>query len=209
MQWQRTNSSYTFQSGGFSLSANATEMANGIQVQKGTATLLQAFTIPSQDFAETRDSIYCRGADLFSRFEAKHQIAECYWRLQTADVDRITLELIVSLHSRQHSPDPFLLRIENQSKPGWIQSDPNFNHSFYGPNCDASLSIVVHPSDISETKLHSTTELNSISITPCFMEPGVIRRIRLLLEVRNGRSTEQTLTDLMQRFLESPVPLAT
>ena len=209
MKWKLVNQYYVFQQGKFYLSAKPNELSQGIQVKKEGNVVVQAFCIPDQGLVERQGTAYCRGADIYSSFEGQEKVAECYWRLESANTAQVTLEFILSLRSSRLSQEPAHFQIGIQPlQPGFRAID-RLDHCLYSQDAGLSTSIVVHPSDRHEVTLATIEEGIGISITAPQMERGVIRRIRVLLEIKQGPATEQTLAQLKPRFSNSPIPLTT
>ena len=209
MKWKLDNQYYVFQQGNFYFAANPNDLAQGVQVKKGGNVFLRAFFIPDQGLVERQGTAYCRGADIYSCFEGQERVAECYWRLESADPDQVTLEFILSLRSSRLSQEPAHFQVGIQPlQPGFLPIEP-LENCFYSQESGLSASIVVHPSDRHEVTLTTTGEAIGLSMTAPQMERGVIRRIRVLLEIKQGPATEQTLAQLETRFSNSPIPLTT
>lgn len=209
MKWKSENQHYLFQQGEFFLTANPNNLAQGIQLKKDENVILQAFRIPAQDLVECEGSSYCRGADIYSSFQDCEHVAECYWRLESADPCQVTLEFILSIRSGVLLPKPAQFQVGVQFLKHGFKPIENLEHCSYSPVANLSTSLVVHPSDHHEVNLATTCDAIDLSMVTPQMERGVIRRIRVLLEIKQGLATAKTLADLTSRFSKSTIPLTT
>jgi len=212
MLWQETDNSYSagvdsFYLDTISFEANRSDLSSGVALMSAKVPLMRLFAPSQADLKEQSDQSYLRGNDLVGFFRFKDYCAECYWSLQSDRSDRIALETVISLRSTLLKTTTIemssLVLFESQDiRPGIS------NRDFVGPN-DSWFAFSMHPQDHDAVTILKSNSGLDFEISLDDMERGVIRRIRLLMTLGQGRLDAQTLKQIDENFANSPAPLTT
>lgn len=208
MNWESQSGQYHLAQPPFAWKADGEQLKRGLELSRDDRPLLEAFSIPDPDFVEQSQHAYSRGSDLFTLFENQSRTAECYWRLVSSTAPWLLLESIVSLRSSKLTTEriEFALAVRNLSDS--FRKVENVDGLF-----DQATNVVwyltAHPDDAQQVSFELNHEGARIDITVPWLERGVIRRIRILLAVRDGLAESEELAAVRQRFAESEIPLTT
>jgi len=130
-----------------------------------------------------------------------------YWSLHRNGSDRIALETVISLRSTLLTTSTIKISSSVRFESKHVRSGIS-KRDFVGPG-DSWFVFSTHPQDNDAVTMLKSNSGLDFEISLGNMERGVIRRIRLLMTMSQGKLDAQTLNHMDEEFAKSPAPLTT
>jgi len=208
MNWQIKNNQYVGEIESFQFCSQAGELEKGVNVTFQGKPLVQAFPVLMEKLTVNQDQSFVRGKDLVGSFSLSENVFECYWRLMNFGDLGCGLDAIFSLRSNRQTTGSIDLKSLLHPFADKSNSMPGFSHC-HDPQLNCHALLVVHPVDLDAVELHQEDKSLAIGIQLNEMERGVIRRIRMRMQVGVGELSDSQIEEFGSRFSESDLPLTT
>ena len=123
--------------------------------------------------------------------------------------DSISFEAIVSYRSTELTTQPIQFKMNIVPLVQDFAPKTGCQECFFSPLTNTSISLLVHPLDEKEVTIERNQGSFTIQVESPQMERGVIRRVRVLLDVSKGAVDSKRMQEIATGFSSSDLPLTT